>query len=87
MMIESNSKKKDLLYMIVLILTLIAMIVGATFAYFKLVGSQKEEGTVLYTGTLKINYISGTEINNPELLPIESVDYNTHEKYIVIILK
>ena len=29
---------------------------------------------------MKINYISGTEINNPELLPIESVDYNTHEK-------
>ena len=80
MMIESSPKKKDLFYTIVLVLTLIAMIVGATFAYFKLVGSQKEEGTVLYTGTLKINYISGTEINNPELLPVESVDFNTHDK-------
>ena len=79
MMVESNNKKKDLLYIIVLILTLIAMIVGATFAYFKLVGSQKEEGTVLYTGTLKINYINGTEIIDPELLPISGVDYNTHE--------
>ena len=80
MMVESNTKKKDLFYTIVLILTLIAMIVGATFAYFKMVSSQKEEGTVLYTGTLKINYINGTEITNPELLPMTSVDYNTHDK-------
>lgn len=77
MMVDSN-KKKDLFYTIVLILTLIVMIIGATFAYFKLVGSQKEEGTVLYTGSLKINYINGTEIDNPELLPIDSVNYNTH---------
>ena len=43
--------------MIVLLLTLITMIIGATLAYLNLVGSQKEEGTVLYTGTVKINYI------------------------------
>ena len=79
MMVNGNTKKKELFYTIVLILTLVAMIVGATFAYFKLVGSQKEEGTVLYTGTLKINYINGTEIENPELLPLESVNYNTHD--------
>ena len=79
-MVESSTKKKDLFYIIVLILTLITMIIGATFAYFKLVGSQKEDNTILYTGTLKINYINGTEIENPELLPIENVDYNTHDK-------
>ena len=78
-MTDSSTKKKDLFYMIVLVLTLIAMIVGATFAYFKLVGSQKEEGTVLYTGTLRINYINGTEFENPELLPINGVNYNTHD--------
>ena len=78
MMVESSAKKKELFYIIVLILTFIAMIVGATFAYFKLVSSQKEEGTVLYTGTLRINYINGTEIEDPELLPVEAVDYNTH---------
>ena len=80
MMVESSTKKKEMFYIIVLILTLIAMIIGATFAYFKLVGSQKEESTILYTGTLKINYINGTEIENPALLPLESVDYNTHER-------
>ena len=79
MMVESSTKKKDFFYMIVLILTLIVMIVGATFAYFKLVDSQKEEGTILYTGTLKINYIDGTEIEDPELLPVENVDYNTRD--------
>ncbi len=77
-MLESSTKKKDLLYIIVLILTLIVMIIGATFAYFKLVGSQKEEGTVLYTGTLKINYLDGTEINDPVLLPTTNVNYDTH---------
>ncbi len=76
-MIESSSEKKRLFYMIVLILTLITMIIGATLAYLKLAGSQKEEGTVLYTGTVKINYIDGRYIENPELIPIKNVNYNT----------
>ena len=58
-MMESSEEKKKIFYTIVLILTLITMIVGATLAYFSLVGSQKEEGTVLYTGKLEINYIDG----------------------------
>ena len=79
-MIESSNEKKQLFYIIVLILTLITMIIGATFAYFKLVGSQKKEGTVLYTGTLQINYIDGKYITNPELFPVKSVDYSTYDK-------
>ncbi len=77
MMIESSNEKKRLFYMIVLILTLITMIIGATLAYLKLVGSQKEEGTVLYTGTVKINYIDGKYVDDSELLPLAGVDYNT----------
>ena len=65
--------------MIVLILTLITMIIGATLAYFKLVASQKEEGTVLYTGTLQINYIDGTYIKDPILYPMNNVTYNTYD--------
>ena len=42
-MMESSEEKKKIFYTIVLILTLITMIVGATLAYFSLVGSQKEE--------------------------------------------
>ncbi len=80
MMIENSSEKKKLFYMIVLILTLITMIIGATLALYKLVGSQKEEGTVLYTGTLQINYIDGTYINDPELYPLTNVNYNTYDK-------
>jgi len=77
-MIESSAEKKRLFYMIVLVLTLITMIIGATLAYLKLVGSQREEGTVLYTGTLKINYIDGRYIEDPELIPMKNVDYNTY---------
>ncbi len=79
-MIESSTQKKRLFYMIVLLLTLITMIIGATLAYLNLVGSQKEEGTVLYTGTVKINYIDGKYIDNPELFPMASVNYNTKDK-------
>lgn len=79
-MVESSAEKKRLFYLIVLLLTLVVMIIGATFAYFKLVASQKEEGTVLYTGTVHINYIDGTYIDNPVLYPLKSVSYDTLEK-------
>lgn len=78
-MMESSKEKKNLFYIIVLLLTLIVMIIGTTIAYFSLISSQKEEGTTLYTGTLAISYIDGTYINNPELMPIKNVNYNTYE--------
>ncbi len=71
-MMESSESKKSLFYMIVLILTLITMIIGATLAYFKLVSSQKEEGTKIYTGKLEINYIDGVYVRNPELIPLKN---------------
>ncbi len=76
-MMESSNEKKRIFYMFVLVLTLIIMIISATIAYFSFVGSQKEDGTVLYTGTLSINYIDGTYIKNPELYPLSNVNYNT----------
>lgn len=78
-MMESNIKKKNLFYTIVLILTLITMIVGVTLAYYKLVASQKEDSTVLYTGTLQIEYLDGVYIKNPELYPLKNVNYNTYK--------
>ena len=78
-MMESSESKKSLFYMIVLILTLITMIIGATLAYFSLVASQKKEGTVLYTGKLEINYIDGVYIRNPILYPINNPKYNTYD--------
>jgi len=78
-MIEHSSSKKKMFYMIVLILTLITMIVGATLAYFALVASQKDEGTTLYTGTLQISYIDGVYIKDPELFPKSNVTYDTYD--------
>jgi len=78
-MMESSDGKKNIFYTFVLILTLIIMIVGATLAYFSLIGSQKEEGTVLYTGKLEINYIDGVHIKNPELIPTKNPGYNTYK--------
>lgn len=78
-MMESSESKKRIFYTIVLILTLITMLIGATLAYFSLVASQKKEGTVLYTGKLEINYIDGVYIKNPILYPIKEPDYNTYD--------
>ena len=78
-MMESSESKKSLFYMIVLILTLVTMIVGATLAYFSLVASQEEEGTVLYTGKLEINYIDGVYMSNPELMPMKNPTFDTYE--------
>ena len=78
-MMESSEEKKKIFYTIVLILTLIVMIVGATLAYFSLVASQNKDETVLYTGKLEINYIDGVFIENPELMPTKNPDFNTYE--------
>ena len=79
---ESNIKKKNLFYMIVLILTLITLLVGVTLTYYKYLASQKEDSTVLYTGTLAIEYIDGVYIKDPELYPMDNVTYETTEKCI-----
>lgn len=78
-MMESSEEKKKIFYMIVLILTLITMIIGATLAYFSLIASQEEEGTVLYTGKLEINYIDGVYIKDPVLIPMKDPGYNTYD--------
>ena len=78
-MMESSESKKSIFYMIVLILTLITMIIGATLAYYKLLTSQKEEGTKLYTGKLEINYIDGVYMRNPQLNPMNTPNYDTYD--------
>ena len=78
-MMESSIKKKNLFYTIVLILTLIIMIIGATLALYRLIASQKEDSTVLYSGTLEIEYLDGIYIKDPELYPLKNVNYNTYK--------
>lgn len=78
----NNSKSKsDLFYFIVLILTLIIMVIGVTFTYFSLIASDKEDSTIIKTGTLAINYIDGNAIDTYALMPINEPDLST--KYSV----
>ena len=44
-MVKSSQDKKKNFYLVVLVLTFIAMLIGTTLAYFSLIASQKEEGT------------------------------------------
>lgn len=78
-MMENSESKKSIFYMIVLILTLITMIIGATLAYYKLLSSQQEEGTKIYTGKLEINYIDGVYMKNPELKPMNTPNYDKYD--------
>lgn len=65
--------KKDFFYMIVLILTFITVIIGATFALYSLIFSHHEGSSAVYTGTLSIEYLSGDIINCNLLKPVEEL--------------
>jgi len=67
---ENSKGKRDIFYLILLILTLITFVVGITFTYYSLLASENEDSTKIKTGTLSINYIDGKAINTYQLLPI-----------------
>lgn len=79
---SSHTSRKDMFYIIILILTFITVIVGATFALYAFIFSQKEGTSAVYTGTLSIDYLSGDMINYNFLYPIENPSYTAeHNVY------
>lgn len=76
---NNTAEKKDFFYVIVLILTFIAVIVGAAFAIYTFLHRQEEGSSAVYTGTLSIEYLSGNIINCNLLYPTESPTYNETE--------
>lgn len=76
---NKTADKKDIFYIIVLVLTFITVIVGATFALYALIFSQKEGSSAVYTGTLSIEYLSGNIINCNLLYPTEKPDFETEK--------
>ena len=76
---NTASNKKNFYYITILILTLIAVIIGATFAAYTFLHSQKEGGSTVYTGTLSIEYESGNIINFHSLYPTKEPSFETEE--------
>ena len=74
---NSASNKKEFFYIVVLILTFITVIVGATFAIYALIHRQEEGTSAVYTGTLSIEYLSGDIIDFHYLKPTEDPDLTT----------
>lgn len=72
---NKTANKKDLFYYIILILTLIAVIIGATFAIYTFLHKQQEGSSAVYTGTLAIEYLSGDIIKCNNLYPIDDPEY------------
>ena len=71
---NTTTSKKDFFYLIVLILTFITVLIGATFAVYSLIFSHNEGEAEVYTGTFAIQYLSGDIINCNLLKPIDEVD-------------
>ena len=78
-MYENSNDKKNFFYIVILILTLITMIVGITFALYSLMASQKKDNTILYTGKLELNFIDGIYIDNPTLFPRNVPSVNDYD--------
>lgn len=78
---DNSKSKRDIFYLILLVLTLITMLVGITFTYYSLMISEDEDSTQIKTGTLSINYIDGRKIDTYALLPINEPSLNS--KYSV----
>ena len=76
---NNTANKKDIFYIIVLILTFITVIVGATFALYTFIFSQKEGSSAVYTGTLSIEYLSGEIISFNLLYPTEKPNIDTEK--------
>lgn len=76
---NSHTDKKDMFYIIILILTFITVIVGATFALYSLIFSQQEGTSAVYTGTLSIEYLSGDIIDCNLLYPTEKPTIDTEK--------
>ena len=70
--INNSEEKKNLFYIVLMILTLITVIVGAAFAAYTFLHSQKEGSTSVYTGTLSIEYMQGNRIYLNKMFPVRS---------------
>ena len=75
---NTTANKKDFFYIVVLILTFITVIIGATFAIYSLIFSHKEGTSAVYTGTLSIEYLSGDIIKFNFLKPVEELDLESN---------
>lgn len=72
-----TEEKKNFFYIVMMILTLVTVIIGAAFAAYTFLHSQKEGSSNVYTGTLSIQYKSGTKIRLKEIYPIKNPNLDT----------
>ena len=73
---NTAANKKDFFYLVVLILTFIIVVLGATYAVFTRIDKRVEGSSRVYTGTFSVEYLSGEIINCNWLKPIQGVDLN-----------
>ncbi len=74
-----REEKKNFFYIIMMILTLITVVIGAAFAIYTFLHSQKEGGTNVYTGTLSIVYTEGERIYLKNIYPTYNPQFNETE--------
>lgn len=65
----SISNKKNIYYIVSLVLTLLVFVAASTFAYFSVIASREKDSTQIYTGTFMINFHQGDVIKGVNLVP------------------
>lgn len=76
---NNTANKKDIFYIVVLILTFITVVIGATFAIYTAVYEEKEKVKAVYTGTYSIEYKRGDIIKSNYLSPTENPTLETED--------
>lgn len=74
---NNTANKREFFYVVVLILTFITVIVGATFAIYALIHRQEEGTSAVFTGTFSIEYLSGEIIDFHYMEPMDVPDLTT----------
>ena len=65
----SLNNKKNIYYIVSLVLTLLVFVAASTFAYFSVIASREKDSTKIYTGTVMINYHQGDIIKGENIVP------------------
>ena len=72
---EKKKINKSIVFSIVAVILLIAVVIGATYAYFS--AQESTDIQTVTTGNLAMNFTNGDMVNGDKILPINDVDIKT----------
>lgn len=74
---KKRYSKKEVFLIVIYLISIFFIGIGVTFSYFSMVKSANKDSTKIYSGTLNINYIQGSDVSIDVLYPISEPSFNT----------